>query len=183
MNIKNKLRVVEMLLRNSNREVEVLLPLCQGKTVEIGCGYRKVHPENIGVDLCGKGELGKAGNVTGKPSQADYKSSGDDLHMFKDGEVDNIIAKHVLEHFEDPLKTLIEWHRVLRPGGKIGVVVPDDEFVDTLSQDPTHKHKFNLETLMELFIDVGFNVIEKGVAIPHWSIFIIVQKEGGTNES
>lgn len=46
---------------------------------------------------------------------------------YEDNSVDEIYAGHLLEHFtlqEDPLK---EWHRVLKPGGRITVTVPDVE--------------------------------------------------------
>ncbi len=41
--------------------------------------------------------------------------------------VDEIYAGHLLEHFAHNERVLAEWHRVLRPGGKITVTVPDTE--------------------------------------------------------
>ena len=167
-----------MLLRSltNDRESDVLLPLCNGKTAEIGCGYRKVHPNNIGVDMCGPGELGKAGNVKGKASVADHKALGDDLWMFKTGELDAMVAKHVLEHFDDPMKTLLEWKRVVRKGGKIGVIVPNDKYVDTMTLDPTHKQRFTHVSLIRLFTDAGLKVLDGGDCIRHWSLYIIAEK-------
>ena len=46
---------------------------------------------------------------------------------YEDNSVDELYAGHLLEHFtlqEDPLQ---EWHRVLKPGGRITVTVPDIE--------------------------------------------------------
>lgn len=50
-----------------------------------------------------------------------------DLSRFKDGEVEEIYASHCLEHFEyhKTLAVLKEWARVLEPGGKLYVAVPD----------------------------------------------------------
>ena len=49
------------------------------------------------------------------------------LADYADGSVDEILASHVLEHFprQDVPKVLGEWARVLRPGGRIRVAVPD----------------------------------------------------------
>jgi predicted SAM-dependent methyltransferase len=50
-----------------------------------------------------------------------------DLSRFEDGEVSEIYGSHVLEHFPHPqtLGVLKEWARVLEPGGKLYVAVPD----------------------------------------------------------
>lgn len=45
---------------------------------------------------------------------------------FKDNSFDRLIATHVLEHLERPHLVLREWHRVVRPGGIISIVLPCD---------------------------------------------------------
>jgi len=44
---------------------------------------------------------------------------------FEDNSVDEIFASHILEHVDWRVPALEEWHRVLRPGGVIVVIVPD----------------------------------------------------------
>ena len=44
---------------------------------------------------------------------------------FDDGVATHVFASHVLEHFRWDEPVLEEWHRVLRPGGEIVVIVPD----------------------------------------------------------
>jgi len=44
---------------------------------------------------------------------------------FRDASFDAVILMHVLAHLEDPAGSLGEIARVLRPGGKIGVVTPN----------------------------------------------------------
>jgi ubiquinone/menaquinone biosynthesis C-methylase UbiE len=48
---------------------------------------------------------------------------------YNDNEVDEIFSSHLLEHIEDQeLKsTFQEWYRVLKPGGKLVIRVPDFE--------------------------------------------------------
>lgn len=64
--------------------------------------------------------------VCGEALPVDIVSPGDSLPL-EDDSVDFVISSHVIEHFPDPIKTLKEWHRVVRPGGYIFVVAPHKE--------------------------------------------------------
>lgn len=58
----------------------------------------------------------------------DHVCNAKDLSRFPDGTFAEIYASHVLEHFDysgELLQTLKEWHRVLVPGGRISISVPD----------------------------------------------------------
>lgn len=177
----NFLRKIEVHLRTLSKkekykERNILRTITFGKGADIGCGSNKVSDNCIGVDLFGKQEIGIAGCEKGKKSTADYKAKGDNLSMFKDNELDFIVAKHNLEHYDNPLKTLLEWKRTIKKGGKIGVIVPDDRYVNTPNLDQTHKFSFSPKTLHELFKNAGLNIINEGVAIKHWSIYLTAEK-------
>ena len=159
-----------------NREKNILASIAMGKGLDIGCGSRKISQNCIGIDIIPKGEKGKFGCERNKTSVADYVLSGDNLIIFKNDELDFIVAKHNLEHYSSPEKTLSEWKRVLKKGGRIGVIVPDDNYVNSLDLDPTHKVSFNLNRLEKLFMQCGFKVLKSGIAIKHWSIYLIVEK-------
>lgn len=45
---------------------------------------------------------------------------------FDDATADRLIACHILEHLPDPHAVLREWHRVLRPGGVLSILLPCD---------------------------------------------------------
>lgn len=57
---------------------------------------------------------------------------------YADNSVDEIRASHILEHFSfgDVEKALDEWVRVLKPGGKLRVAVPDIDKVLAAKADP-----------------------------------------------
>ena len=134
-------------------------------------------PECIGVDLLAAGEVGEHGVVTGELSVADVQASGDDLHMFADGELDFVVSRHNLEHYVDVVKTLQEWARVTRDGGTVAMIVPDERAGDTIVLDPTHKHTFTPESLERLVNLVGgLRVVATGVVTPNWSFLIVARR-------
>lgn len=62
----------------------------------------------------------------GQPLKVDIVSEGDDL-PFKDNVWDFVISSHVIEHFYDPVKTVEEWLRVVKPGGYVYIIAPHKE--------------------------------------------------------
>ena len=164
-------------------ERNVLFPLCQGKGIDVGCSHRKTHPDAIGVDITPNGTAGSVGNATGKLSQANIVTSGDQLDMFVDGELDYLVQRHNLEHYQDIVKTLQEWKRVVKPGGILGMVIPDDEFCNTIQLDPTHLHVFTQSSFRRL-IDLigGLEILHMDVLLKEWSFVCILQKTEGFQE-
>jgi SAM-dependent methyltransferase len=165
-------------------EALALQPYCVGRGIDVGCGHRKVAPHCIGVDLLGPGEVGEHGVVHGQRSVADIQASGDDLHMFADGELDYVVSRHNLEHYVDVVKTLQEWARVTRAGGTVAMVVPDERAGDTIFLDPTHKHVFTPESLERLIgvID-GLRFVQAEVVTPNWSFMAVTRREGPDGEA
>lgn len=66
-----------------------------------------------------------------KFDHVDHVTSVDKLYMFADNSVDLVYACHLLEHFHrsQTETVLAEWYRVLRPGGRLRVAIPDFEAV------------------------------------------------------
>jgi SAM-dependent methyltransferase len=64
--------------------------------------------------------------IYGYPLKVDIVSPGDDL-PFKDNFWDFVINSHVIEHFYDPVKSIKEWLRVVKPGGYVYMIVPHKE--------------------------------------------------------
>lgn len=86
--------------------------------LDIGCGNQKAHPRLLGVDAY---EDSPTVNV---------KAYMWDL-PFADNTVDGIICFSALEHVSkyQVIPTLIEFERILTPGGKMVILVPDLEWV------------------------------------------------------
>jgi len=68
----------------------------------------------------------------------DHPGDARDLSRFPDGTFQEIYASHVVEHldYKDELKnTLVEWNRVLVPGGRVMISVPDLDILARLFLD------------------------------------------------
>lgn len=60
-----------------------------------------------------------------------------DLYLIDHYSYDFVISSHVLEHVANPLKSLCEWSRVLKPGGVILFIVPNPELTFDHHRDIT----------------------------------------------
>lgn len=84
--------------------------------LHLGCGKRYI-PGYTHIDVAAFDHI-------------DYKCDISDMkNIMQDNTADEIYACHVLEHFlrHDILKVLLEWNRVLKPGGVVRIAVPDLE--------------------------------------------------------
>jgi 2-polyprenyl-3-methyl-5-hydroxy-6-metoxy-1,4-benzoquinol methylase len=79
---------------------------------------------------------------------------------------DEVLVWHVLEHLPDPRGTLAEVHRILRPGGRLIVAVPNFSSLQARWTGPAwfhldlprHLHHFPLSALRDLLRSTGFVV-------------------------
>jgi len=90
--------------------------------LDAGCGSGKFTPEHP--------MLSKAFHVIGfdnflgvqQNANVAFRCAGDVNHLpFADRVFDIVYARWLIEHLEDPAKTLREFHRVLKPGGHVAI--------------------------------------------------------------
>jgi SAM-dependent methyltransferase len=99
------------------------------KILDVGCGLNK-YPGAIGID-----------RISG--TRADVLCDIDAIaYPFKDNSFDQVRAVHVIEHVSNVIRTMEEFHRVLRPGGEVYIATP--HYTDFSSFcDPTHRWHLN----------------------------------------
>jgi SAM-dependent methyltransferase len=64
--------------------------------------------------------------LCGEYLPVDIESPGDDIPLTDDS-IDFIVSSHVIEHFQDPMKALLEWYRLVKKGGIIFIIAPHKE--------------------------------------------------------
>lgn len=67
-------------------------------------------------------------------------------YPFEDSYADEILLDNVLEHLPDIVPTMQELHRILKPGGRVIILVPYGK-ADRAIQDPTHVHFFTEKSM------------------------------------
>ncbi|MCK5624957.1 class I SAM-dependent methyltransferase [Candidatus Pacearchaeota archaeon] len=145
--------------------------------LDIGCGKRKSLPTAIGIDK-GRGFAETKLNLISfaKPDLVwDAKTL-----PFKDSTIDWITSSHVIEHFEEPVKVLNEWLRVLKIGGIISLIIPIAEYVGTIEntkEDMTHEHDYSVESFKREVIDkLNVEVVNYKDLNNKWSFLCVLKK-------
>ncbi len=128
------------------------------KIVDLGCGHNKTFDYAVGVDAIPKGE--KINSLHDAISQADVVADVTGELPFKDGEFDILIARHILEHCIDPVKTLREWIRIVQPDGRLFIAVPNQNLHNTIPMNMEHVHAYTPENMTNLAEVLGLEVIK-----------------------
>jgi SAM-dependent methyltransferase len=66
-------------------------------------------------------------------------------YPFRKASVDYIFCSHVLEHLEDPEKALYEFHRIMKKGAKLEIIVP--HFTNKGAYVPHHRTFYHSDAL------------------------------------
>ena len=99
------------------------------RILDVGCGVNK-YPGAIGIDLNPRSRADVLCNLDRFP------------YPFRDNAFDELRAIHVIEHVSDVVRTMEEFHRLVRPGGTVHIVTP--HYTDFSSFcDPTHRWHLN----------------------------------------
>lgn len=117
--------------------------------VELSVDYTDFVRRNYGIETVRVGTL----------EEADYPS----------GHFDAVALLHTLEHVTDPLGTVTEARRVLKPDGLLFVAVPAIDCRQAAIKKehwiaicPDHLHYFTTETVARLLAEAGFQIVATG---------------------
>ena len=134
----------------------------QGKGIDIGCGPDPVTPDVRRFDI----EDGDANEIT----------------KYVSDQFDFVYSSHCLEHMKDPSSALKEWWKLVRPGGHLVFLVPDEDlyeqgvFPSRFNSD--HKSTFTISKAQS-WSAVSVNVIDLARSLPASEIVSIQLHDHG----
>ena len=142
----------------SELEVSVL----RGRGIDIGCGPDPIRPDAVPFDL----------------AQGDAA----DIQSYVQDEFDYVYSSHCLEHMPDPRKVVLDWWKLVCPGGHLFLVVPDEDlyeqgvFPSRFNSD--HKATFTLSKAKS-WSPVSVNMLELAQSLPGGKLkFLALQDHG-----
>jgi SAM-dependent methyltransferase len=110
-----------------------------GEGIDIGCG----------PDPLGNQRLWGAWPLMHECDGWDLELGDGDAQLMEgeeDETYDFVYSSHTLEHVVDPVETLRNWWRILKPGGHLVIAVPDEDMYEQGVWPPTfntdHKHTY-----------------------------------------
>jgi SAM-dependent methyltransferase len=136
--------------------------ILQGKGIDIGCGPDPVTPDVRRFDLSD----GDANVIT--------------QHVHED--FDFVFSSHCLEHMHDPRSALLEWWKLVRVGGHMIFIIPDEDlyeqgvFPSRFNTD--HKATFTLSKAQS-WSPVSHNVWDLARGLPGSEVVSLVLQDHG----
>jgi SAM-dependent methyltransferase len=133
-----------------------------GRGIDIGCGPDPVTPDARRFDL----EHGDANLVS--------------QHVKE--QFDFVYSSHCLEHMHDPRMTILDWWKLVKPGGYLFVVVPDEDlyeqgvFPSRMNTD--HKATFTISKAKS-WSAVSCNVLELAQSLPGGQLISLQLQDRG----
>jgi len=114
--------------------------------LDVGCGRAKT-PGSVGIDI----EPHPGVDIVHDLNQFPYPFGPD--------EFDRIVARHCLEHLENVVKVMDEFHRVVKARGLVEIEVPHFSSCDAYT-DVTHKHFFSYHSF-DYFTKEGLHGVHR----------------------
>lgn len=151
---------------------------CVGNGVDIGYGGDPIVPSAITIDNpdglmanCGDHPINLAGDATS-------------LRWFRGSVLDYVYSSHCLEDFQNTVDILSEWLRVLKTGGRLVLLLPDqkryERYCSEHGEQPNEAHKiseFGLKYLKGVLASIpNTKVVFENDIIDDYNFQIVVEK-------
>lgn len=112
------------------RRRKKMLRMLSGSGIEIGALHEPVDAPHLHVkyvDRMTTKELREQYPELSRKTlvEPDIIDDAETLASIPDTSLDFVIANHVIEHMKNPISSLLNWQRVLKPGGRLFLAAPD----------------------------------------------------------
>lgn len=123
--------------------------ILKGKGIDIGCGLNPIFPDVRRFDIAD----GDANHIT----------------QFVSERFDYVFSSHCLEHMHDPRQAILEWWQLVKPGGHLIFIVPDEDLYEQgvfpSRFNPDHKATFTISKSTS-WSPVSINVLDLAHSLP-----------------
>jgi SAM-dependent methyltransferase len=130
------------------RSISLLAPELTGDLLDVGCGKQPYR------SYFGHVKSHKACDFDGNRGEVDFACPAHQIPL-PDESLDSILCTEVLEHVPDALAVWREFHRLLRPGGKVLLTTP---MYWPAHELPYDFHRFPEHGLRHLVSESGFEL-------------------------
>jgi SAM-dependent methyltransferase len=117
------------------KAIPIGVEISQLNILDLGAGERK----------CGQSVIPVDGDHALRSKRSDNLILANVMDLpFKENSIDCIIALHTIEHLRHPLEAIDYWGTLLKPGGGIGLVIPDWRYTwDSKNDSHPWGHRWN----------------------------------------
>lgn len=140
--------------------------IVRGRVLDIGAGPDPITSDAVVFDV----EQGDANHIT----------------AFEPESFDLVYSSHCLEHMHDPRSTLLNWWSLVKPGGHLYVIVPDEDLYEQgvfpSRFNPDHKHTFTISKKRS-WSPKSVNVLELAQTLPGGVVLSLVLNDTGYDRS
>ena len=137
-----------------------------GNGIDIGCGADPITRTARGFDL--------------------HDGDANEITKYVHEQFDFVYSSHCLEHMRDPRKAILEWWQLVKPGGHLFFIVPDEDlyeqgvFPSRLNVD--HKATFTISKIRS-WSPVSHNVLDLVNSLPGGRLVSLVLQDVGYNRA
>jgi len=166
------LKIIMLANRFNRWMYETIRPWCSGEILEIGSGIgnisdffirddAQIHLSDVRPGYCQslKERYDRNPNVTGIETIDLADKEFDTRHPHLLNRFDTVFALNVVEHIYDDRFALANCHRMLKPGGRVVILVPAYQWLyNNFDRELEHYRRYNRKNLQNLFRSEGFDV-------------------------
>ena len=134
------------------------------KILDIGCGrgYGMLKFSELGCTNVSGLTLSKQDADAARERGFDTVEEDMSFQSAADETYDVLFARHSLEHSPYPLLTLLEFYRILKPGGLVYIEMPSPQCTRALEEYDNHYAIMGTRQWRALMIRAGFNPLDIG---------------------